>query len=161
MKENFHSIKIFAGNNKNGNVYEELPAKPVENEKYELLASPGLVLGLAKGDTITLNEGEYKLIKHGGNFCIQMYSTPVGNDVLHKINAILAEISGSLDGQGGGALAFSAPISSGFSSTNEAFNKIRELLDTEYYYSNIYKNPSDTSSQELTVWAQDLLNKEK
>ncbi|AVS82297.1 hypothetical protein C8237_15230 [Paracidovorax avenae] len=160
MEDRTEIIRVFAGKNQHGNVYEELPAKKISNDTYSLLASPGLVLGLAKGDLVHLNGDHHNLVKHGGNFCIQMYAPKLDQKSLEKIKSLLQPISGTLDGQGDGALAFSVPTSSGFSATNEAFDKIREVLGSEYYYSNIYRDATNTDDEELTEWAKELLNKE-
>jgi len=160
MKNSEEIIRVFAGKNQHGSVYEELPAKKESGGTYLLLASPGLALGLAKGDLIHLNGGHHELIKHGGNFCIQMYVTNVDRQSLERITGLLRPISGTLDGHGNGALAFTVPTSAGFSATNGIFDKIREFLGSDYYYSNIYRDIANTDSEELTEWARELLNKE-
>ncbi|WP_320200622.1 DUF4265 domain-containing protein (plasmid) [Agrobacterium sp. rho-13.3] len=74
MEEKFSIIQVLAGHNANGPVHEELPARRLDDGAYRLLASPGLALGLAKNDLISLNrEGEARLLTHGGNFCIHIY----------------------------------------------------------------------------------------
>lgn len=52
--------------------------------------------------------------------------------------------------------AGTSPISNGFDATNHTFNKIRDVLEAEYYYSNIYKNLYDFEDEELLSWASDL-----
>lgn len=151
-------IKVFAGTNSQGTVLEELPAEYLIDQKFKLCASPGLALGLAKGDTIKLlPHGDFELINHGGNFCIQIYKEQPIKEQIEAVESIVKrELSGSLDGFHNGSLAFSAPISNGFHATNNVFNQIRDLLESEYYYSNIYKNPYDLEDEELVGWARDL-----
>ena len=42
-------IRVLAGENTDGPVYETLPARQIDEHVYELLASPGLTLNLARG----------------------------------------------------------------------------------------------------------------
>lgn len=160
IKDREEIISVFAGKNQHCNVYEELPAKKESEETYLLLTSPGLALCLAKGDLVHLDGGHHKLVKHGGNFCIQMYAPHVDPQSLERITSLLQLIAGTLDGQGNGASAFTVPTSAGLSATNETFDKIREFLGSEYYYCNIYKDATKTANEELTEWAKELLDKE-
>ncbi|AVS66199.1 hypothetical protein C8245_11410 [Paracidovorax avenae] len=160
MEDRTEIIRVFAGKNQHGNVYEELPAKKISDNIYVLLASPGLLLGLAKGDLIHLHENHYEILEHGGNFCIQMYVPSLDSETIKQINNLLKPISGTLDGHGDGALAFSVPVSSGFSATNKVFDNMRTLLGSEYYYSNIYKDSANLENEDLKEWASDQLNKE-
>ncbi|WP_339203994.1 DUF4265 domain-containing protein [Paenibacillus sp. FSL K6-3182] len=158
MEDKLTLIKVIADTNSQGTVLEELPAEYLSDQKFKLCASPGLALGLAKGDTIKLHpSGDFELIKHGGNFCIQIYNEqPIKEKIKAAESIVKRELSGSLDGFHNGSLAFTAPISNGFHATNNVFNKIRNLLDSEYYYSNIYKNPYNFEDEELVSWARDL-----
>lgn len=151
-------IKVFVGTTSTGTVLEELPADYLSDQTFKLCASPGLALGLAKGDTIKLHpNGEFELIKHGGNFCIQIYKEqPIKEKIEAAESIVKRELSGSLDGFHNGSFAFTVPISNGFHATNMVFNKIRDLLESEYYYSNIYKNPNNFEDEELVSWARDL-----
>ncbi|WP_442602863.1 DUF4265 domain-containing protein [Paenibacillus sp. KN14-4R] len=158
MEHKLTLIKVFAGTNSQGAVLEELPAEYLSDQKFKLCASPGLALGLAKGDTIKLHpNGDFELIKHGGNFCIQIYKEqPIKEKIEAAESIVKRELSGSLDGFHNGSIAFTAPISNGFYATNHVFNKIRDLLESEYYYSNIYKNLYNFEDEELVSWAKDL-----
>ncbi|WP_028546469.1 DUF4265 domain-containing protein [Paenibacillus taiwanensis] len=158
MEHKLTWIKVLADTSSQVAVLEELPAEYLCDHKFKLCASPGLTLGLAKGDTIRLHpSGEFELIQHGGNFCIQIYKDQPSKEKIELVESIVKqELSGSLDGFDNGSLAFTAPISNGFRATNHVFNQIRELLESEYYYSNIYKNPYDIEDEELVSWAKDL-----
>lgn len=160
MEDKFSIINILAGHNKNGPVHEELPATQLDDGAYRLLASPGLVLGLAKNDLISLDkEGKAQLLQHGGNFCIQIYLENPDQEKISKAAEIIDnKLSGTIDGIDGGVIAFSVPTSNGFKKTNDIFDQIRSLLGSEYYYSNVYKNLGDTSDETLTDWAEQLEN---
>jgi len=158
MEHKLTLIHVFAGTNSEEPVFEELPAECISDQIFKLCASPGLALGLANGDTIKLHpNGDFELIEHGGNFCIQIYKEELIKEKIETAESIVKrELSGSLDGFHNGSLAFTAPISNGFHATNKVFNKIRDLLESEYYYSNIYENPYNFDDEELVSWARDL-----
>lgn len=77
MSEGITLIRVFAGTASDGNaVCEELPARKIDEDVYELLASPGLALNLAKGDVTHIGSPATPatVLKRGGNFCVQVYS---------------------------------------------------------------------------------------
>jgi hypothetical protein len=158
MEDRISLIQIFAGKGENGTVLEELPAKFISEQCFELCASPGLALGAAKGDLIKLSsKGNFEVIKHGGNFCIQIYKNNLTNKEIKKIEKLVQkELNGTIDGTNNGSMAFSIPIKNGFKKTNKIFNEIREILDSEYFYSNIYRYPYDLDNQELIKWAEEI-----
>ncbi|WP_092746183.1 DUF4265 domain-containing protein [Paracidovorax valerianellae] len=158
MRDKYSIIKILAGHHKNGPVHEELPAMPLGDGSYRLPASPGLALGLAKNDLISLNEeGKAQILKHGGNFCIQIYLKNPDETKISKIAELIdKKLHGSIDGTGGGALSFSIPISNGFEKTNDIFDQVRSIAESEYYYSNIYKNFENPNDETLIYWAEQL-----
>jgi len=47
-------INVYAGMNDKGVVYEELPARKLDDNLYELLSSPGLALNMARGDIVSI-----------------------------------------------------------------------------------------------------------
>lgn len=59
-----------------GAVREELLARQIDQDTYELLSSPGLAQNLARGDIISIKNknAPAELLKRGGNFCIQIYA---------------------------------------------------------------------------------------
>ncbi|UQO33861.1 DUF4265 domain-containing protein [Burkholderia cepacia] len=65
-------IHVYAGSSGDAPVHEELPARQVEPGIYELLVSPGLVLNLAKGDLVRIDDPDRPatVLKRGGNYCI-------------------------------------------------------------------------------------------
>ncbi|MFP5303246.1 hypothetical protein R2R70_18825, partial [Cobetia sp. SIMBA_158] len=58
-------VKIFAGNSKDGkSVFEEIPMFSLGSRNFKLAASPSLALGVAKGDTVEIDEstGDYSVV---------------------------------------------------------------------------------------------------
>lgn len=57
-----------------GAVREELLARQIDEDTYELLSSPGLAQNLARGDIVSIRnpDAPAQVLKRGGNFCIQI-----------------------------------------------------------------------------------------
>jgi hypothetical protein len=114
-------IRVCAGQNATGLIYEELPAVPIGDGSYELLASPGLALNLANGDRVRIDDAERLavVLSRGGNFCIQIYADQIAQaDVDTLERQVHQELHGSLDGGNGGNLAFSVPAANGLDQIN-------------------------------------------
>ncbi|MER6943830.1 DUF4265 domain-containing protein [Nonomuraea sp. NPDC000554] len=53
-------------------VFEVLPAARLDDDRYELLGSPGLALGCAAGDIIRRSpDGRFVVELKGGKYCVQ------------------------------------------------------------------------------------------
>ena len=154
MEDEVVLIDVFAGNNQDGPVFEEIPAIQLKNHHYKLLKSPGLALNLAKNDVVSLpnTPTPAKVIERGGNFCIQIYSAPSAIDLDALDRLIREQLNGSLDGANQGNLAFSAPASNGLEKINAFFDNLKKIYGVDWYYSNIYKNFEDPSDEELLNW---------
>ncbi|WP_253185474.1 DUF4265 domain-containing protein [Burkholderia plantarii] len=148
-------INVYAGRNESGPVYEELPARKMEGGVYELLASPGLTLNLAKGDWVRLDGNDHPatVVRRGGNFCIQIYADEMPKEDIEWLERVLIEeVSGTLDGVNGGNLSCSVPAANGLDKINVFFEKFKRRTGIEWYYSNVYKNFEDPSDETLLNW---------
>lgn len=148
-------IKVYAGRNDAGPVYEELPARPIEDGSYELLSSPGLTLNLAKGDRVRVDDAEQPavVLARGGNFCIQIYADQIAQvDVDTLERQVRQELHGSLDGVNGGNLALSVPAANGLDHINRFFDAFKARTRIEWYFANVYKNFEDPSDETLLDW---------
>lgn len=137
------TIDLYVGNSSSGNmVYENLPVDPLGEGRYRLLASPGLVLGVAKGDEIKLlpENGRFELLARGNNLCIQIYISPnLGKEIGLLETQIAEGLKGSLDGKNEDQLVFSIPVSSGFAEVEQVLNAfVDRNPDCEWYYGNVY-----------------------
>ena len=137
------TINVYAGESSMGNkVYEELPVVPIADGYFRVMASPGLVLGLAKGDEIKFNSnsGHFEVIKRGNNLCIQLYITPAMSE---QINLLATEVAnrfdGTMDGRSEKQVVFSVHISKGFAEIESVFNNfVDHNPGAEWYYGNVY-----------------------
>ncbi|WP_232450448.1 DUF4265 domain-containing protein [Burkholderia ubonensis] len=148
-------IKVYAGRNDAGPVYEELPAMPTGDGSYELLSSPGLTLNLAKGDRVRIDDTERPaaVLTRGGNFCIQIYADQIAQaDVDALERQVHEELHGSLDGVNGGNLALSVPATNGIDTINRFFDAFKARTGVEWYYANVYKNFEDPDDETLLNW---------
>ena len=148
-------IQVLAGKNKQGPVFEALPARQIDTHVYELLASPGLTLNLARGDVINIENAMEPavVLKRGGNFCIQVYADEVSQaDVLQLEHDVKIQLGGTLDGQYQGNLTFSVPGHHGLGNVNAPFDAFRERTGIEWYFANIYANLDDDNDETLLDW---------
>ena len=148
-------IQVLAGKNKQGPVFESLPARQIDTHVYELLASPGLTLNLARGDVINIENAMEPavVLKRGGNFCIQVYADEVSQaDVQQLENDVSEQLGGTLDGQYQGNLTFSVPGHHGIDHVNAPFDAFRERTGIEWYFANIYANLDDDDDETLLGW---------
>jgi hypothetical protein len=138
-----------------GAVREELLARQIGEDTYELLSSPGLAQNLARGDIVSIKDknAPAEVLKRGGNFCIQInadYISP--EDVTALENDVIRELDGTLDGLCEGVLGLAIPSKNGMEKVNAFFDKFSEKTGVEYYYANVYKNLDDDSDETLLNW---------
>lgn len=153
--EGLPHIRVLAGKNKAGPVYETLPARQIDEHVFELLASPGLTLNLARGDIVNIADplDPAEVLKRGGNFCIQIYADALEQSAVDQLERDVQEqLGGTLDGHYKGNLAFSVPGHNGFYNVNGPFDAFREATGVEWYFANIYVNLDDDDDETLLKW---------
>jgi hypothetical protein len=141
------AIDIIASTNRNGSpFYESVLVEPVGNGRYVVLASPGLVEGIAAGDEIEPIEGQpgaYRVLTRGGNACIQFFWR---GDIDRCERELLPEVEalgGRLDGRTDGLLVFTIPASAGFTNIEAFFTPAQSEYDgCIWMYGNVY-DPAD------------------
>jgi Domain of unknown function (DUF4265) len=149
------TVNFYAGTANNSPVFEELPVRKIVDNQYELLSSPGLALNLAKGDIVCVFDEHHspKVLKRGGNFCIQIYSEHISKVALkHFTKTLQSKLNGTLDGKYMGNLAISVPAAAGLASIREFFDAFTEQTGIQWYFGNIYKNLEDANDETLLDW---------
>lgn len=134
-------------------VFEEVLTERLEEHVFRLRRSPGLVLGLAAGDEIEVDEGGgFSLLKRAGNICIQVYWRGDLRDLEQFVGLRLKKIGGWIDGRSHAEIVCTVPISAGFQSVESVFNSAaQEYSGLEWYYGNVY-DPVDGVTP-LNWWA--------
>lgn len=148
-------IKVFVAMRDNGPVSEELPARRVGPSRYELLASPGLALNLARGDIIEITAPDMPatVIERGGNFCIQIYADEIAPQDLQALEQeVGSQLQGTIDGMYRGNLALTVPASAGMDKICQVFDAFTERTGVQWYFANVYKNFEDVNDETLLNW---------
>jgi hypothetical protein len=134
-------------------VEEVLPAAPLGVGRYRLLASPGLVEGVAAGDELELAPADpagYRVLRRGGNVCVWVYvPEPPPPQTDAHLGRIGASLGGYLDGGNKGLRILTVPVSVGFARIEaELGAAVAELGGASWAYGNIY----DRQNRPLGWW---------
>ena len=134
-------------------IEEVVPAEPLGNERYRLLASPGLVEGLAAGDEIALAPAEpagFTVLRRGGRLCIWVYvPEPPAEQTEARLGVAALILGGYLDGGNKGLRILTVPLSAGFKQVEaELDGAVRDLQGSSWSYGNVY----DRDNRPLGWW---------
>jgi hypothetical protein len=120
------TVELFVDRTRDGEpFFEEVPVEPLTGDRYRILASPGLLDGVAAGDVFERRpDGTYAVVERSGNLCVQVWHPDV--DVQDRFDAELLPgaivLGGWLDGRTEGSTVLTFPLSAGF-------QRIERLLD--------------------------------
>ena len=149
-------IHVYAGDDDGEPIFEELPARKMDEDTYELLSSPGLALNLARGDIVSIKNknAHAEVLSRGGNFCVQIYEDEdIPQAILSRLEKeVAAELGGTLDGINGGNLSLTIPSRNGMDRIGEFFDRFRDLTGIQWYYANIYRNLDVPDDETLLDW---------
>lgn len=122
---------------------EALPAEAVEAGLFRLLASPGLVEGVAAGDVLELTEDEpsgFRVLRRGGQLCIWVYlpePPPVGAEA--RLDRAARVLGGYVDGGQNNLRVLTVPVTAGFAGVERELDAaVAELSGSTWYYGNVY-----------------------
>lgn len=137
------TIKILAGMSSSGEkVYEELPVRPVNGNTFQILTSPGLVLGIAKGDEILFESesGEFEITKRGQNVCVQLFVRTTMSGAVDRLEKqVIEQLNGTRDGATPLQSVFTIHVSKGFAAIEQVFSQFaKNNPGAEWYYGNVY-----------------------
>ena len=112
------TVRLLAALKESGQpVFEEVPVEVLGPARYRLLASPGILDGLAAGDVFVVDpiSSLYRVKEHGGNLCVQVWYP--GLDLAGRVDAELAPgvtaLGGTLDGREQELTSFTIPLAAG------------------------------------------------
>ncbi|HKT59019.1 MAG TPA: DUF4265 domain-containing protein [Gemmatimonadales bacterium] len=130
-----------------------MPAEPLGGGRYRLLASPGLVEGVAAGDELELAPADptgYRMIRRGGQLCIWVYvpePPPVQTD--ERLSRAATSLGGYLDGGNTRLRILTVPVSAGFARVETELDAaVAELGGSSWTYGNVY----DRQDRPLGWW---------
>ncbi|MEV7868074.1 DUF4265 domain-containing protein [Streptomyces sp. NPDC088124] len=137
---NPRTIRLLAGKKSSGDpVFEEVRVEELGTPgDYRLMASPGLVLGIASGDLLRVDPktGKFDVLDRGGNICIQLYGP---HSVSDSVASAIESLGGWMDGRSTKLTVFSLPATCGFTEVEKVLNStMEENSGVEWYYGNVY-----------------------
>jgi hypothetical protein len=122
---------------------EVLPAEPLGRGRFRLLASPGLVEGVAAGDELELAPADptgYRVLRRGGQLCVWVYvPEPPPEQTEARLVLAAATLGGYLDGGNTGLRILTVPVSAGFGRVEaELAAVVADLRGSTWAYGNVY-----------------------
>jgi hypothetical protein len=136
------TIDLVVATNPDGTpFYESVLVEPRGERRYRVLASPGLLEGVAAGDEIELTDEEpgYRVLARGGNVCVQFHwdgdIQRCERELLPKIEAL----GGWIDGGTSRLIVFTIPASAGFPAIEAVFATVAaDYPGCAWLYGNVY-----------------------
>ena len=138
-------------------IEEAVPAEALGPGRYRLLASPGLVEGVAAGDEIELAPTEpagFRVVRRGGQLCIWVYvpEPPPPRTEARLIQAARV-LGGYLDGGQSRLRVLTVPVTTGFPAVEAELDAaVAELGGSTWAYGNVYH--SGDASRPMGWWAE-------
>jgi hypothetical protein len=138
-------------------IEELIPAEALGRSRYRLLASPGLVEGVAAGDEIELAPEEpagFRVLRRGGQLCIWVYvPEPPPSRTESRLTQAARALGGYLDGGQTRLRILTVPVTAGFPAVEAELDAaVTELGDSTWAYGNVYH--SGDASRPLGWWAE-------
>lgn len=137
-------VRAFAGTKQSGERVDELlHVEDLGDGRVRLLASPALVLGVAAGDTVALDEdGRVTVLARGGNLAVQVHAPPAVGDA---VAAALAPLGGRCDVRHRLLTVLTVPVRAGFAAVEGAVTAaLADHTGADWYYGNVYDDDGTT-----------------
>lgn len=134
-------------------VHEELPVDKLSGDTMRVLASPGLVQGIARGDVLRIvdDDHRFEVVSRAGNVAVQMFC----QDGLTKLDAmenlLSSEGLGQIDGATDQLIVLTFPVSATFSKIEMVTKNAAERISADgWQYGNVYAD--DDGNEPLNWW---------
>jgi len=120
------TVVVLAGRKPSGEpVMEELLIDDLGDGLYRLITTPGIALGLAAGDTLTVGEdGAPRVVRRGGNVALHLYGPHDLADLLTP--EVEQQLLGTVDGRARNLTVYTVPVSLGFAAIESTLNRFVE-----------------------------------
>jgi hypothetical protein len=138
---------------------EQVPARPIGENEWELVRSPLYATEVAAGDVIRISNretGEFEVVTRGGNVCVQFYlgETDADNsqmtiEVAKTIARDIEAFGGVMDAYTPGLIAFTIPVHVGFPAIEAVFLAAADRYHGQWQYANVYDS---TTGESLGWW---------
>jgi hypothetical protein len=142
------------------NGVERLPVEQ-DGNVYTLLASPGMVEGLAAGDKFVLRPGSdlgFEVVHRGGNLCAWFFFPgPISPSEAesHPLTQEVGVLGGQLDGGGKKHVVYTIPGAGRFGRVVELFNRwTKNISGSSWMFGNVY-DPHDGVTR--LSWVNEML----
>lgn len=159
--EALQTIEMFAGVRPDGQpMVEQLPVRPLDSGRLQLVRSPAFVKGIASGDLIECDPetGDVTLVQRSGNLSIRVFSREHIGAIGEQVTPALEQLGGELDLHNDRMLVYSIHVSCGFDAIEAIFHKaLADREDSNWLYGNVY-DPGDGETP--LNWWQTLLKPE-
>ena len=132
------TVDMVAGTKSSGEpVFEEVLVDRLHGGVYRVVATPGLVLGIAADDVVRVTpEARYEIVKRGRNLAVHVYGD---HDLVDEVTMDVWELGGSLDGRADNLTVYTMPVSAGLPQVERVFNDlVARHPDVEWYFGNVY-----------------------
>ena len=144
-------VALLAGQKSSGEpVLEQVPAEHLGGSRYRLAATPGLALGCAEADVVSVaDDGSFEVEERGGNLGVLFYG-PHLCDVLEPLRMAFKMVGGRTEAPDDASLVVATvPVSAGFESVERAIRQgLFNSVGVEWFYGNVY----DGHDQPLNWW---------
>lgn len=151
------TIEVRVGLHPNGEViFERLLVCNDPDGGHTLIKSPVFARGVARGDTITLNEGgdkSFTVKQRRGNLCVRVFKRGGALSIEENLTIEFEKIGGDLDIASENVLVYSVHFGVGFSEIEKLLDTHVKGQDATWMYGNVY----DFDTGEPLNWWQDLL----
>jgi hypothetical protein len=150
------TVRLLVGAASDGTpFFEEVPVERLGGERFRILASPGLLDGLAAGDVFERSDdGTYRLIERSGNLCVQLLYDDTAPHERFDLEVLprVHELGGWLDGRTERASVLTFPLTAGFAPIEGLMNAwVASTPGGSWSYGNVYGEDGRTP---LGWWAR-------
>ncbi len=140
------TIRLVAGANPRTGapVHEEVLVDRLAADRYRIIATPALVLGIAAGDVVRVEGGDVvEILSRGGNVALQIHGS---HEAADSIADEVQLLGGSMDARAPQLTVYTIPVSVGFPRIEQLANSLStEFAGVEWYYGNVYDNDDGTT----------------
>jgi hypothetical protein len=104
---------------------EPVHVESLGDDRYRLLFSPGLVLGITAGDEFRLvgKDGAFEIIRRGGNLSVILQAEEPVDGLIDELRRRVKKLGGRIDGQVEQSLVCSIPLAAGFPAVDALFEE--------------------------------------